>query len=333
MKVLLTGAAGEVGYQTSLLLAKSNHEVILFDLKTKRSLKRLRPFQNKVKVVFGDINDTTLLKELLLDVDVVIHLAALIPPKADQYPTLAKKVNYQGTKNLVDLLEKYNPRAFLIYSSSVSVYGDRVNDYWIKVGDKLAPSLGDYYAETKIMAEDCLRASQLSYTIFRFSAIMGEPKLDPLLFHMPLETKLEITSTVDTAIALMKAINKEKELTKKIFNLGGGENFRTNYYDFLSEMYQIYGLSKKMIRPELFAEKNFHCGYYADSDQLETILKFQKDNLESYYKKVRTNYPLYKKLLSKAFSPLIGVFLKYKSEPYQARRTNNLELIARYFID
>ena len=89
--------------------------------------------------------------------DGVIHLAAVIPPLADEQPSLAKAVNTNGTINLINQLETVSPNAFFMYSSSISVYGDRIASPNIKVSDPLQVSLGDEYAVTKIDAEKVMK--------------------------------------------------------------------------------------------------------------------------------------------------------------------------------
>ena len=91
----------------------------------------------------------------------------------DEKPTLAHQVNVVGTQNLLQSLEKHSPQAFFFYSSSVSVYGDRLDDYLIKTTNSLRASEGDKYAETKIETEQLIQASQLDWSIFRLSAIIG----------------------------------------------------------------------------------------------------------------------------------------------------------------
>lgn len=111
---------------------------------------------------------------------------------ADKLPDLAEKVNVSGTMNLIKALQKKSPSAFLLYSSSISIYGDRIETPYIKVTDELKPSFGDEYAKTKIKAEEIIKKSNLNWSIYRFAAIMSplNIKLDPLLFHMPLKTSL-----------------------------------------------------------------------------------------------------------------------------------------------
>jgi len=49
-------------------------------------------------------------------------MAAILPPLALQQPTLAKRVNVDGTKALVEAIKQQNTIS-LIYTSSVSVFG------------------------------------------------------------------------------------------------------------------------------------------------------------------------------------------------------------------
>lgn len=331
MKVLLTGASGSVGFATlKALLLIPDIDVTATDLPNKKSFHKLNQFRDKVNVVFGSITDVSFVDELVKNNDIIIHLAAIIPPLADKNPELTREVNYFGTKNIVDAIQKHQ-HGFLIYSSSVSVYGDRTDTPWISVKDKLLPSEGDYYAFVKIETEQMIKNAKIPYTIFRLTGIMDHPVIDPLMFHMPLDTKLEIASVTDTGMAFAKATLVIDALNGKIFNLGGGPNCRTTYRAFISSMLKIYGIKIKYLKEYAFAEKNFHCGYYKDGDELNDILDFQMDTLESYYKKVRKDTKNITRFFSKLFSQPIIYFLDKKSEPLNARKKHDINLIKRFF--
>jgi nucleoside-diphosphate-sugar epimerase len=138
---------------------------------------------------------------------------------------------------LIRGLERFSPKAFLLYSSSISVYGDRLKDPNIYKTDPLLPSLGDEYAKTKIAAEDIIQSSRLKWSIFRLTAIMGGHKISKLMFHMPLATKMEICTPADTARAFVNAIEHRNKIEGKIFNLGGGESCRCTYLEFLDRSF------------------------------------------------------------------------------------------------
>lgn len=332
-RILLTGASGAVGYEVlKQLHVSKKYDVTAFDIKTPESVKRLSCFSHDVEIIYGDISCENEIKAACIEKDVVIHLAAIIPPLADEQPELANTVNVTGTENLIQSLEKHSPHAFLFYSSSVSVYGDRVTDPNIRVSDPLIPSEGDEYAKTKIAAEKRIMDSQLNWSIFRLSAIMGRHKLSKLMFHQPLNTSLEIATIEDAARAFVHAIEKRTKLSGKIFNLGGGEKCRSSYEDFLKRSFKINGLGKLNFAPKSFADKNFHCGYYQDGGDLENILHFRKDTLDSYFMKEAEKIAPFRKFITSIFRRPIKFYLQKQSEPLKAFKTKDKKAIQHFFI-
>ena len=246
------------------------------------------------------------------------------------HPELTLEVNFKGTKNLVDAISE-SGHGFLMFASSISVYGDRVDDYQISLSDTIKFSQDDYYAHVKKMTEDMIIASGIEYTIFRLTAIMDKPRIDPLMFHMPLETKIEIASGRDTARAFVLGLEKKEQVQGRIFNLGGGESCRCSYRELLKGCFDIYGLNYKHLDEKGFANHNFHCGYYKDGDELNDILGFRSDSLESYYKYLREHVSSTQKTLTKVFSYFILSRLNAQSEPRLALRSQNEDLIRKYF--
>lgn len=330
--ILLTGASGSVGYEIlQQLISKKQYHITVFDIKSKNSQKKLKKFNNKCNIIYGDISSKSDVDKITKNQDVVLHLAAIIPPLADDSPPLAEKVNVQGTKNLIESLQKNSPQAFFVYSSSVSVYGDRVKNPNIKVGDPLIPSEGDEYAVTKITSENILRNSRLNWTIFRLSAIMGNHKISKLMFHMPLETSMEICTPKDTARAFVNSIEQQAILSNKIFNLGGGISCRLTYRELLSQSFKIFGLGALNFPEKAFAEKNFHCGNYIDGDDLEAILHFRRETKEDYFNKVASELNPIIKIFTICFRCIIKKILLLKSEPYRAYHQKNTVMIKRFF--
>ena len=289
------------------------------------------PYKNKVEIVYGDITDKKWIKTICSGTSIAVHLAAVIPPLADKIPELAYRVNTLGTRLLVKGLERYSPDSFLLYSSSISVYGDRLNAPFIKVGDPVHTSDGDKYAKTKVDAESLIKKSRINWCILRLTAIMGKHKMSKLMFHMPLETSLELSTPKDTARAFVNAIEKKDLLSGKTYNLGGGEKMRINYKELLSRSFKIYGLGKLNFSANTFALRNFHCGYYMDGDELEKILHFRKDTVESYFEGLSGSVPPFKKFITKIFRTWIKYVLIRKSEPLRAILTNNTAQIHRFF--
>lgn len=332
-KILLTGASGTVGIEVlkQLYELRDRYDITVFDIKSSNAIKKFAPFRNEINVVFGNISNENDVLKICYNKDAVIHLAAIIPPLADDQPALSHKVNTVGTQILIRLLERHSPNTFLIYSSSISVYGDRLNVPMISIDDNLVPSPGDEYAKTKILAENSIQNSKLDWSIFRLAAIMGGHKISKLMFHQPLKTSLEIASPADTARAFVNAIEKQQQLSKRIFNLGGGESCRISYEDFLSSSFEIFGLGKVDFAPKSFAEKNFHCGYYQDGNLLNDILDFRQDNLESYFEGEKKKVSLFKKALISLFKRPIKKYLQRQSEPLAAYAKQDLNAMQHYF--
>ena len=330
--ILITGAAGTVGIEVvKQLINKDKYNITAFDVNSPNVQRKLNLYKNKISIVYGNITNETDLVKVGANQDVVIHLAAVIPPLADDNPTLSHQVNVVGTQNLIRQLEQHSPHAFLLYSSSISVYGYRLYTPMIAVNDAIIPSDRDEYAKTKIIAEDSIRNSMLDWSIFRLGAIMGGHKISKLMFHQPLDTSLEIATPSDTARAFVNAINHQTQLSKRIFNLGGGENCRMIYADFLSSSFKIFGLGKLNFHNKSFAEKNFHCGYYDDGYILNDILHFQKDTLATYFKSEEEKVSPLKKFFISMFKSPIKWYLQKQSEPLKAYFKKDVKTMRHYF--
>ncbi|MBY9015425.1 MAG: NAD(P)-dependent oxidoreductase [Candidatus Lokiarchaeota archaeon] len=287
MKVLLTGAFGNVGLSTLKELLNRDYNIRVFEIYNKKNRKIAKKFKNRTEITWGDLRNKEDVYTAVQNQDLVIHLAAIIPPLADANPGLAESVNVEGTKNIINAIKKQLHKPKLIFTSSVAVYGDRRYNPLIEVTDPLAPSRGDYYAITKISAEKLIRESGVDFAIFRLTYITSIDKLnmDPLMFHMPLDTSIEICDTKDVGLALVNAIECD-EVWGEIFNLAGGKQCRITYREYLNDMMEIFGLGRNFLPEEGFAEKDFHCGFM-NTNKSQNLLKYQKHTLEDYYREVK----------------------------------------------
>jgi cholest-5-ene-3beta,7alpha-diol 3beta-dehydrogenase len=334
-RVLLTGASGTVGREVLKQLCEfsATVEITVFDKKSRASKSFYRKFNSNINIIFGDISNKNDISKACKNINVVIHLAAIIPPLADKFPEQAEAVNITGTKNLIECIEEQSPEAFLIYSSSISVYGDRNSYPWIKTTDPLNPSDRDEYARTKIEAEKLVINSRLNWCILRLTAIMGFDNHKPseIMFHMPLDSYLEIATPGDTGRAFVNALSHLEKLNKKIYNLSGGEKCRIVYRDFLSRSFDIFGLGKLDFKPNSFAIKNFHCGYYEDGDKLNEILDFRRETIDDYFTNLKKYIPTVRKILTSILRKIIKHSLQKQSEPLAAINSNNISEITHYF--
>jgi len=316
MKILLTGAFGNVGLSTLKELLKQGYEVSVFELNNRKNRKIAKKFKGKIKTIWGDIRNSDDVEKVVVRQDLVIHLAAIIPPLADKKPDLAESVNVGGTSNILNAIKKSPIKPKLIFTSSIAVYGDRRYDPMIKLTDILNPSKGDFYATTKITAENLIKQSGVKYAIFRLTYITSTDKLemDPLMFHMPLDTCIEICDTKDVGLALVNAIEC-KDVWDETFNIAGGKSCRTTYREYINVMMEIFGLGRNFLPEQAYEEKDFHCGFM-DTSKSQNLLKYQKHSLDDYYQEVKKKVG-YKKYFMRVVKNFIRLNLLKQSEPYR----------------
>lgn len=169
--VLLTGSTGAMGKMAiKYLLKKIDDKTIirLFVYNSKKDIKQVKRYKkhSNIEIVIGDLTSYDDALKAIRDVDLVFHMAAMVSPLADYYPDLAMKVNFGGTKNLVDAiinLKQENKTKF-VFIGSIAQTGDRLPPlHWGKVGDPIKPSVFDYYANSKVKAERYVIESDLKY--------------------------------------------------------------------------------------------------------------------------------------------------------------------------
>lgn len=129
MKILITGAAGFIGFHLANLFLKKNHNVIGLDnlcksYGVKYKLDRLKLLKKNKKFKFYkiDINEINKIKDK--NIDYIIHLAAQAGVRLSQEkPELFIKDNILGTLKIFEFAKK-NKINKVFYASSSSVYGN-----------------------------------------------------------------------------------------------------------------------------------------------------------------------------------------------------------------
>jgi UDP-glucose 4-epimerase len=290
MKVLLTGAFGNVGKSTLHELLAQGHEVRILETNTARNRRIARRLKGKAEVRFGDLRNITDVGEAVKGVDSVVHVAAIIPPLADRIPLTAEYVNVGGTENIVRAILKQDPKPRLIFTSSIAIYGDRVSNPLIDARDPLNPNPDDPYSRHKIAAEALIRSSLEDWAILRLTYVISPKRLvmDPLMFHMPLETSLEPCDTRDVGLALANAVTSV-DVRGRTLNIAGGQRCRLTFREYLDRMLELFGLGKGFLPEEAFSRGRFHCGYMV-TEESERILKYQRHTLEEYFTDVKREY-------------------------------------------
>ena len=185
MKILITGAAGFIGFNlVNFLLNKSNHKITGIDnlndyysviLKKKRLsvLKKSKKF-NFLKI---DINKKKNVESLFRThkFDIVFNLAAQAGVRYSiDNPAAFVDNNISGFYNILDASIKFKVKK-LLYASSSSVYGDSTN-FPLKEDQKVAPK--NIYGLSKKINEEISQVMSLYNDIqligLRFFTVYGE---------------------------------------------------------------------------------------------------------------------------------------------------------------
>ncbi len=120
MKILVLGGGGFIGYHLVEDLVVAGHEVKVLG----RSRLPGRPLPAGVHYVSGELADSQLMRELLVDVGAVAHLVSgTVPSTGDKDPGKDVELNLLGTLSLLEDMAACGVTRILYLSSGGTVYG------------------------------------------------------------------------------------------------------------------------------------------------------------------------------------------------------------------
>lgn len=240
--VLVTGGAGFIGSHVVDKLVRESYNVIVLDNLSNGRLSNIQGhvLSGRVEFIKGDIRDISLVKKTLKDVDVVVHLAALISVQqsvADPESTF--DVNVGGTLNILRSSAEQGVDK-LVFASSCAVYGD---PEILPVSESSLLKPISPYAQSKLYAERyCSGFSSrelLQTVIFRFFNVYGQrqslndysgvitrffdciKQRKPLMVHGDGSQTRDFINVADIAGSISASI-KKKNINGEILNLGSG---------------------------------------------------------------------------------------------------------------
>lgn len=306
--VALTGTSGAMGGEVLLSLLQSDNNLtvrcVLFDEEkhipsfVKKTIKK---YGDRIYAFKGDISRYDDCVHLIDGADYVINCASLIPPKSDHDPVGTYKSNFVGTKNLVDaiLASGREKEISYVHIATVAMYGHRAYPHlWIRVGDPMISSDYDVYSLHKLKAEKYVLESGLKkFVSLRQTAVLHKYMFknnlkDGLMFHTTWNCALEWVTDVDSGILLKKIVEKDTagELDgfwNRIYNIGGGESCRVTGFESLDDGFKLMGKGvKKFFKPNWNAARNFHGGWFYDSDELENYLNFRSETNDVFWERM-----------------------------------------------
>jgi UDP-glucose 4-epimerase len=316
MKVLLTGAFGNIGTSTLEELIGQGHTVRCFDLKTRANVKAAHRFEGQIEVMWGDLRRPQDVAAAVRDQDVVVHLAFIIPKlsatgaESEDRPDWAREINVGGTRNLVEAIKALPRPPKLIFTSTYHVYG-RTQDRPPPrtVSDPVEPI--EHYAHHKVECEQMIRSSGLEWAILRLSAALPfAMRLDPGMFDVPLDNRMEFVHTRDVGLAIANAVSSQA-IWGKILLIGGGSRCQYYYREIARRVLDAVGVG--MLSPEAFGSTPF-CTDWVDTTESQRLLNYQRHDLEDYVQEMSALMGP-RRLLIRLFRPIVRHWLVRQS-PY-----------------
>lgn len=307
MKILVTGAAGFIGFHTAEALLDAGHTVVGLDCFVPYYDLRLKHARNEQLLKHGaytffniDLSSTQDVAKFFAvhDFDCVVHLAAQPGVRYSiENPQAYLTNNIQAFLNIVEALKSLAKPPKLVYASSSSVYGSNEKLPYSEE-DKVA-SPNSFYAASKIANEVTAQTYSHLYGLniigLRFFTVYGpwgRPDMAPYIFTKAIlesrpiqlfnngDLMRDFTYIDDITVGVLGAIN-HSVTGHEIFNLGN--NNPTKLLDFVQTLEEVTGITaQKELKPmqpgDVYAT-------YADIAKAKSALGFEpKTNLTNSLK-------------------------------------------------
>lgn len=369
MKVLLTGPFGNVGsnvvqyiLETNAKLGRGDHPdritLTCLDKKSPMSEASYNKIQNTkigkqaisegaLVVIWGDLTNAEDVKKAVDGQDAIIHLGAVIPPTAYVHLALARKVNVDGTRLLVEAGNALGKIPRFIFASSYSVQGPRNPNKDLPLVNADTPvNPQDSYAKHKIECETMIRVEYKGeWAILRLGAIsatLGVAKyiesteiLNRISVSVPGNQKRHAVHSKDVAVAFINA-TKSNEVNGKTLMIGGDETWKITCAEFYQTVYGAIGIKypfhalRKV--PDTAADEAYYYEHWMDTTESQQLLKFQNHTRQDWANEVRAEAGIFICLAASIFSPLIANKIASTSRHYKYNKAGKPDPLAELTV-
>lgn len=325
MKVLLTGPFGNIGSSALQQLIRQGHEVRCFARRSKHNEQKARLYESKIELAWGDIRRAEDVIAAVQDQEVIIHLAAVIPPAVDEDLATAQQVNLEGTRTILQAAADAVQPPKILFSSSFDVFGyTQDQPPPRRVSDPIQAT--DEYTKQKIACEEMVKASGLAWSIYRFSDVppLAPRKPHPIMYRIPLKTRMEILHTHDAGLAIANGLHSP--IWGKILLLGGGKQCQIYYSEYVRRLMEAAGIG--MLPEDAFGTEPF-CSDWIDTEESQRLLAYQNHSFDDIVAELaQISAPKgVSKLLMPLLRPLVRSYILSLS-PHIARKNVRREAVS-----
>lgn len=268
MTVLVTGGAGFIGSHLVERLLKEGYDVAILDNLSSGKIENLDLKNPKLRFFKGDTRNRKTVKEILRDVDVVFHLAALVDVSFSvKNPALVNHVNVCGSLNILEESVRQHVEKF-IFASSCAVYGE---PQYLPIDEKHPTNPLSPYAASKLAVEKYCNV---------FNKLYGLKTVSLRLFNVygPRQEGRAYSGVITKMIERLKS-------GKPPIIFGDGTQTR----DFIYVLDAVEAFYKAMSVPHCAGEINIGSGEETSINKLAKLLmeKFGLEKRKPIYMKPR----------------------------------------------
>lgn len=256
MAYIITGSTGHIGNNIARKLINDGYDVILLVRKIDNSIRDL-----KAKIIVGNIFDKDFLNMNINEGDTIIHLAGVIDIKNNQKEQTLK-INYEGTKTILDISVTKKIARFIYFSTVDCIYKE--GNELIKEPIKIFPNkFVDNYSYSKALATDYIMEQRIIHQNIKFnilypSAVIGSNDYKPSyigkvvldIIHKKIQFGIKggynFIDVEDIALATKEIVDRKIDGD---FLLTGTP---VTIYEFYDEVNKCLGRNKKTLKVPLF---------------------------------------------------------------------------------
>ena len=244
MKILVTGANGQLGWDMISELKKRGHEPIATDISDS--------FEQDCEYIKLDITDEKAVHGVIAKTnpDAVVHCAAWTAvDAAEENKSKVYAINVLGTKYIAEACKEVDCK--MVYISTDYVFSGEGTEPWEPDCEDFAPL--NYYGETKLEGEFAVKKALTKYYIVRTSWVFGSHGNNFVKTMLRLaETHKEVrvvndqigtpTYTPDLARLLVDMCETDKYGVYHATNEGG----YISWAEFAEEIFRVAGKDTKV---------------------------------------------------------------------------------------
>jgi len=317
-KVLVTGAGGFMGSHLTERLVDLGADVtalVRYNSRNDWGMIELFPEKTKeqINVITGDIKDSDAMRWAAKDIDIIFHLASLIPiPYSYIHPRESIETNVIGTLNIL-MATKENNIERMIHTSTSETYGTA---QYVPIDENHPLQAQSPYAASKIGADKIAHSFYLSYglpvTILRpfntygprqsaravIPTIITQALTKNEIFLGSMHPTRDFTYVSDTVEGFIKVAEADDRVLGEVINIGS--NFEISIGDLAEKIVSLIGkdieirFDELRVRPEKSdvarlqannskAKKLINWEHKVTLDEgLKKTIKWISNNLEKY---------------------------------------------------